>query len=118
MQPLIPLVPGVEYDPNIIQCVLNYDGTADLWRHDGEATAEVFLGLTCQWVSRVITEDNSEVVIYHQERTNAVNCAIDMLTSYHRRNGAIMLFQLMNDVRRELRARYANEERRDRRRRK
>lgn len=74
---------GLRYDAQEIQIVAHENGTVDLWRHDGEASAEVYEDLSTDWLSHGKNELGEEVKLYHDDRNTAIEFAVNLITCYH-----------------------------------
>jgi hypothetical protein len=78
---LLPL--DVKYDRGVIEIAAHENGSIDLWRQDGEASCEVYLDLSLDWVSRATNELGQEAKVFHDDRRTAVLFAINLITDYH-----------------------------------
>lgn len=77
------LIFTLQYPKKVIQIDDHENGTADLWRHDGEASAEVYMDLSLDWASRATNELGEHTIVYHDDRATALRFAISLITDYH-----------------------------------
>ena len=74
---------GLRYDNRVVGVAAHEDQTVDMWRHDGEAEAHVYMDLSTDWVSEGHNGLGEHTYIGHDDRATAIQVALNLITDYH-----------------------------------